>query len=170
MKKEWKMKTGAFLMMGVLLCGMLLPGTAYAAPKEENAVEAEQTGEKADSAAQTEGEADSAVEAEQTFSAEEAEKATREDNLQAVLAMNPEDAGEPELEKPVFDETTYTEDVFFPQTTLHGIFSSSELFFYMPDYWETKYVYVELEYSVSQLVQSIASSMTFSVNNVPVSS
>lgn len=92
------------------------------------------------------------------------------EEMEEILSAEPLDAGEPERTEPVHGRAAYTKDVFFPDTILQGIFSSSELYFYIPEYWETKYVYVELEYTVSQLIQSIASSMTFSVNGSPVSS
>lgn len=123
-----------------------------------------QAGEGLEGAGPGEGEDTSA------YTGEDLENASRESNINAVLSTNPEDAGEPERVRPGYGYTTYTQEVFYPQTTLQGIFSSSELFFYIPDYWETEYVYAEIEYTVSQLIQSIASSMTFSVNNVPVSS
>lgn len=98
------------------------------------------------------------------------DEATRENIIAQILSMNPEDAGEPVRELPSHPKTTYSDDVFYTQTTLQGIFSSNELFFYIPNYWDTKYVYVEIQYDVSELIQSIASSLTFSVNNIPVSS
>lgn len=95
---------------------------------------------------------------------------SKEDAIALVLSGNPEDAGEPNTIKPTVKETAYTQDITFPETTLHGIFSSTELFFEIPDYWETEYVYAEIQYDVSQLVQSIASSLTFMVNNIPIDS
>lgn len=96
--------------------------------------------------------------------------ASREEAIVSILSGNPEDAGAPNTVKPTVKHTSYTQDVSFPETTLHGIFSSTEVFFEIPDYWEAEYVYAEIQYDVSQLVQSIASSMTFSVNNVPIDS
>lgn len=104
------------------------------------------------------------------YQADDLEDAKREDSIIKILSTNPEDAGEPVRTKPSYPKTTYTQDIFYTQTTLQGIFSSNELFFYIPNYWDTKYVFVEIQYDVSELIQSIASSMTFSVNNIPVSS
>ena len=97
-------------------------------------------------------------------------EASREDAISQILSTNPEDAAEPARTMPDHPKTTYNEDIFFTQTTLHGIFSSNELFFNVPNYWDTKYIYVELQYDISELVQSIVSSITFSVNNIPISS
>lgn len=93
-----------------------------------------------------------------------------EELVSQVLASNPEDAAEPNTVKPTVPDTSYMKDVSYPQTTLQGIFTSSELYFEIPKYWDTKYVYAEIQYDVSQLIQSIASSLTFSVNNVPIES
>ncbi len=95
---------------------------------------------------------------------------SREEAIVSILSGNPEDAGEPNTIRPTVKKTSYTKDVSFTETTLHGIFSSSEVFFEIPDYWDAEYVYAEIQYDVSQLVQSIASSLTFSVNNVPIDS
>ncbi len=95
---------------------------------------------------------------------------TREDAIAKILSMNPEDATDPITIKPEYEETTYTKDVTFSQTTLKGIFSSVEIFFYVPDYWETEYVYAEIQYDLSELIEDIVSSMTFSVNNEPIES
>jgi hypothetical protein len=101
---------------------------------------------------------------------ENSEDPTREDAIAEILAMNPEDATDPTIVVPEYEETTYTKDVTFSQATLQGIFSSTEIFFYVPDYWETEYVYAEIQYDLSQLIEDVVSSMTFSVNNTPIES
>jgi len=95
---------------------------------------------------------------------------TKEDTIATILDMNAEDAIDPTVIRPEYEETTYTKDVTFSQATLNGIFSSTEVFFYVPDYWETEYVYAEIQYDLSQLIEDIVSSMTFSVNNIPIES
>lgn len=110
--------------------------------------------------------ADSAI----AVASQNTENASREDSIVSILSANPEDAGEPVRIQPSYPKTTYYKDVFYNQTTLQGIFSSNELFIYIPDYWDTKYIFVEIQYDVSELIQGIASSITFSVNNIPVSS
>lgn len=87
-----------------------------------------------------------------------------------MLSENMEMAGEPVRELPELPETEYTTDVFYTQTTMQGIFSNRELFFYIPEYWDLKYVYVELEYDASELIQGIASSLTFRLNDAPITS
>lgn len=148
-----------------LLCTMAFTSNAYAAaiPDADTANEQQITSEEVP-------DEEEAVVAFQGSDAGNAVEPTREDSIVQILSTNPEDANEPVNVEPSFADTTYTKDVYFDQTTLHGIFSSKELFFYIPDYWDTKYVYTEIQYDVSELIQSIASSITFSVNNVPVSS
>ena len=82
----------------------------------------------------------------------------------------PENVGDPVRNKPQLPNAAFTTDVFYTQTTLQGIFASRELFFYVPAYWDTKYVYVELQYDASELIRDVDSSMTFSVNGTPVCS
>lgn len=83
---------------------------------------------------------------------------------------DPEGAAPPEVTEPAHDPTTYTQDDFFTQKTLKGIYSSADLYFFVPTYWDVKYVYAQLQYDVSQLLEGKASSITLSVNGVPIQS
>ncbi len=98
------------------------------------------------------------------------EKNTKPDIINYTPVTLPEDAKAPEVTKPEYEETSYTQDTFFTQRVLKGIYSSSALYFYVPDYWDTKYVYAEIQYDISQLIEQTASSVTFSINNVPLES
>lgn len=105
------------------------------------------------------------------------EKALQEDSasMEGSASMEeqftaPEISGEPVREKPELPKAAYTTDVFYPQTTMQGIFANKELFFYIPAYWDTKYVYVELQYDASELIQSGESSLTFLINGTPMCS
>jgi hypothetical protein len=84
--------------------------------------------------------------------------------------IDPANASEPDVSEPVYDPTSYTKDDFFAQKTLKGIYSSTELYFYVPNYWDVKYVYAQVQYDVSQLVEGKSSSVTLSINNVPIQS
>ena len=53
---------------------------------------------------------------------------------------------------------------------MQGVFPSAELYFDVPKYWDTKYVYAVLEYRVSPLILEAASSLTFYINQIPLSS
>ena len=162
MKKRKKM---LWLFALVLLISSIPAQTAKAAPKTEQTTE-EETQESQEEGREEDQESTTNLD----YDGADLGEATREDSIVQVLSTNPEDAGEPVRIEPSHPDTTYTEDIFYTQTTLQGIFSSNELFFYIPNYWDTKYVFVEIQYDVSELIQSIASSMTFSVNNIPVSS
>lgn len=178
MKKMKKML--CILLMTVLFISLIPEQTAQAVEgtKKDTSENAEGTSENNEASAdvsetvETEENAEDneATSEKSEFADVNLEDASRETSIVNILSTNPEDAGEPVRVRPSHPNTTYTEDIFFTQTTLQGIFSSNELFFYIPAYWDTKYIYTEIQYDVSELVQSIASSITFSVNNIPVSS
>ena len=94
----------------------------------------------------------------------------KEDQLQILPAADPDLAQIPDQNEPVYQPVSHTQDTFFYRKTLKGIYSSADLYFYVEDYWDTKYVYAKIQYDVSQLIESAASSVTFSVNDVPVQS
>lgn len=173
-----KMRKSMVLLLIMTMLVSLIPCQETSAAPKKNSVKT--TSEKTESQ-NDEGETqeDETIEESQEeeqetegldFDSEDLENATREDSIVQILSTNPNDAGEPVRVRPSHIDTTYKNDVFFSQTTLQGIFSSNELFFYIPTYWDTKYVYVELQYDLSELIESVASSITFSVNNIPVSS
>ncbi|WP_394524242.1 cellulose biosynthesis cyclic di-GMP-binding regulatory protein BcsB [Lacrimispora sp. JR3] len=76
----------------------------------------------------------------------------------------------PDTTEPVHEPTSYTQDIFFPRKTLKGIYSSADLYFNIPDYWDVKYVYAQIQYDVSQLLEGKRSSVTLSINDVPIQS
>lgn len=164
MKKTLGVRLLAALLIMVVLMGMAPQLGAKAAPAAQNEQETEAETEET-------GEADS-EEGENGGEPGEGEEAP--DTSQTVdLPENqtePEGAGEPNRNEPKVEKVSHTQDVFFSQTVLKGILSSSELYFYVPQYWDTKYVYVALEYRASQLIRETASALTFSVNQVPISS
>lgn len=84
--------------------------------------------------------------------------------------VDPESAPPPEQSEPVYPTVSHTDDTFFYRKTLKGIYSSSDLYFYVQDYWDTKYAYARIQYDVSQLIESSSSSVTFSINNIPIQS
>lgn len=67
--------------------------------------------------------------------------------------------------KPALPKASHTSDFTWgsPQT-LHGIYSSVELYFTLPTYWDAQYAYVQLDYRVSQLIKGAPCSLTFSIN------
>ncbi len=84
--------------------------------------------------------------------------------------VDPESAPPPEQSEPAYPTVSHTDDTFFYRKTLKGIYSSSDLYFYVQDYWDTKYAYARIQYDVSQLIESSSSSVTFSINNIPIQS
>lgn len=93
---------------------------------------------------------------------------TSEDALLSSVSNLLENAGAPSANKPKFPEADLTTDFTWaaPQI-LKGIYSSSDLYFTLPKYWSTKYVCVQLEYRVSQLIKNIPCTLTFSINKQP---
>lgn len=153
---------------------LLIAGVCCALAYEKDTSATERINKNVVNEEQIKGEAndsqEEAVVAFQGRDAINAEAPTKEDSIVQILSNHPGDANHPVHVKPSVVETSYTKDVYFDQTTLHGIFSSKELFFFIPKYWDTKYIYTEIQYDVSELIQSMDSSITFLVNNVPVSS
>jgi hypothetical protein len=99
---------------------------------------------------------------------EEKKRITNEEGLSNVINAIFEEPKQAITNKPNMPKTSYTAN--FPlssNTVLSGIFSSTTLYFSIPEYWEAKYAVVELNYSVSQLIKGVPSTLTFSVNNVP---
>lgn len=92
------------------------------------------------------------------------------DEIDFLPVTDPANAPEPDVTEPVYDPVSHTQDEFFTPTTLKGIYSSADLYFYVQDYWDVKYVYAQIQYDVSQLLEGRLSSMTLSVNDVPIQS
>lgn len=57
----------------------------------------------------------------------------------------------------------YSNDV-----VLSGIFGTNSYYSQVPDYWKTSYVYAGVQVRLSQMIQDVPASLTFMVNNVPV--
>ncbi len=89
-----------------------------------------------------------------------------------ILNSNPLAAGTPLLKKPDVPKTSCQTYFSFDYTrVLKGVISTEGLFFYVPEYWDTKYVYAEIEFSVSQLInEESPASLTFMLNDEPFSS
>ncbi len=94
----------------------------------------------------------------------------KEDEIHLPPVAKPESAPLPDQNEPVYEPVSHTQDNFFYRKTLKGIYSSTYLYFYVEDYWDTKYVYAKIQYDVSQLIESTASSVTFAINDVPIQS
>ena len=71
---------------------------------------------------------------------------------------------------PLYEPVSHVEDTHFYQKTLKGIYSFTDVYFYVEDYWDTKYVYAQIQYDVSQLLEGVDASLTCSINDVPIQS
>ncbi len=93
---------------------------------------------------------------------------TSEEALLSSVNSMLENPGNPQKAKPQLPKAELTGDFTWnsPQI-LKGIYSSTELYFNIPRYWDTKYVCVQLEYRVSQLMGKIPCTLTFSINKQP---
>jgi hypothetical protein len=89
-----------------------------------------------------------------------------------IINSNPADALEPDVNKPQVPKTAYQKYFSFDyDRVLKGVISTEGLYFYIPNYWDTKFVYAEIEFSVSQMVNDkLPASLTFMLNNEPFSS
>ncbi len=154
-RKRAGWKKWVALGMLLFLFGDMVPVAAYAQPLNVQLREPEQIPEDGDMT-------------ENGDTTEEPEMP--EGELPELTEMESQDAADPSESVPQHVETTYYKDVNFSKVNMQGIYSGSELYFYIPEYWDTKYVYVELEYTVSQLIKEVYSALTFYVNNVPVES
>lgn len=93
---------------------------------------------------------------------------TSEEALLSSINNMLENPGNPQKAKPQLPKADQTGDFTWtsPQI-LKGIYSSTELYFNIPRYWDTKYACVQLEYRVSQLMDKIPCTLTFSINKQP---
>lgn len=71
---------------------------------------------------------------------------------------------------PEIPETPYQKYFTFETTrAMKGIVSTNSFYFYIPDYWDTKFVYVGIAYEVSRLINDqVPATLTFLVNDLPV--
>lgn len=96
---------------------------------------------------------------------------TKEETAPTNLIVNPEDASDPVMKKPELVKTSYNKEFLWASTiTLKGIYSTESLYFNIPKYWHYKYIYAEIQYDLSQLIDGVPASLTFSVNGNPISS
>ena len=100
--------------------------------------------------------------------AENSKRITNEEGLSNVINAIFKEPQKAITTKPDIPKTSYNSNfAWSSNTTISGIFSSSSLYFSVPKYWQTKYAIVEINYSVSQLIKGVPSTLTFSINNQP---
>ena len=90
--------------------------------------------------------------------------------LSDIMNSNPEDAEEPQYEKPD-KQAKYEKDFeYTSDVVLSGVFETNTYYFQLEDYWKEQYAYAQIEIELSQLIQDVPASLTFMVNDVPVTS
>ncbi len=102
------------------------------------------------------------------YAAGEKSTITSEEALLSSINRMLENPDNPQKVKPQLPKADQTNDITWnsPQI-LKGIYSSTELYFNIPRYWDTKYVCVQLEYRVSQLMDKVPCTLTLSINKQP---
>lgn len=92
---------------------------------------------------------------------------TTEQLANSVEAMS-EEAAEPSAKRPNLPTAAYTTDFQWDDTQImHGIVSSADLYFKIPNYWKPVYACMKLEYNLSSTMKDNLSSLTFSINGEP---
>lgn len=94
----------------------------------------------------------------------------KEEALRQIMNTNPEDADMPVVTPPDIPESSYYKQFPFPtEMIMSGIFENQSIFFKVPNYWETKYAYAHIEFTLSQLIrEDVPASLTFMINNTPI--
>lgn len=122
-------------------------------------------------ASELEGETESGETSSETSgeTSDESEEPSPDDLAAEVLASDPEAADYPVSEAPIYPQSDYTKVYPFSADVLFsGIFRSYSYYFQIEKYWETDYVYAQIEFSVSPLIEDVPASLTFSVNSTPI--
>ena len=85
---------------------------------------------------------------------------------QDTLGATAETAGVP---VPDIPEAAYFKDFAYGQNILFsGIYKTHKFYFQVPEYWDCRYVYAQLEVELSQLIQDVPASLTVLLNDDPV--
>ena len=90
--------------------------------------------------------------------------------LESVVLSNPEDAGAPQTSKPRASAPHHKDFAFVEDVLLDGVYQNSAMYFQMENYWDVRYAFAEIQLDVSQLISGVPASLTFMVNDTPVTS
>ena len=89
--------------------------------------------------------------------------------VEYVLASDPELAGAPQRQRPETPPTQHVKTFKYSEiVVLRGIFEKSGYFFKIPAYWDTRYAFAQIEYTVSPMIQGVPASLTFFINDHPI--
>jgi len=100
------------------------------------------------------------------------EETSYPEDLTDIISSDSFDTVKSNQTKFTIPDTTYQQYFSFDHTrVIKGIFSTEGLYFNIPEYWDTEFVYAEIQYDVSQLItDDIPASLTFLLNDEPFSS
>ncbi|MBR6029716.1 MAG: cellulose biosynthesis cyclic di-GMP-binding regulatory protein BcsB [Clostridia bacterium] len=93
-----------------------------------------------------------------------------EDNPTGLtISTDAEDTDGTAVTRPETPETAHIRLFKYTSTlVLRGIFEKSGFFFHIPNYWDTRYVLAQIEYTVSQMIDGVPATLTFYINDHPV--
>lgn len=94
----------------------------------------------------------------------------KDEALADIMDSAPEDAEEPDTQAPQVSAENYKNFAYSEDIVLSGIFQTNTFYFEVPEYWDSSYAYAMIQVELSQLIQDVPASLTFMVNNVPVTS
>ena len=90
--------------------------------------------------------------------------------LESILQSNPTDADAPLTSKPQVSAPHHKDFAYAQDVLLDGVFQSNAMYFQMENYWDVRYAYAQIQIDVSQLISGVPASLTFMVNDTPVTS
>ncbi len=119
-------------------------------------------------ASDAEAPAETTAPAEVTQPDEKAALTDAREVMEIVTDTAPEDAADPLTvldipEAPYYTDFSYSENILFS-----GVYKTHRYYFQVPEYWDSRYVYAQIEVELSQLIQDVPASLTFMLNDIPV--
>lgn len=146
MKKKWSFFLGLIL-IGILLCGMCVKGEEIKEIKEIKA----------------------------PIETNESHVVNKDNNeyrkaLKEIMNTNPEDAFEPVTQINIEKAAYYKNFNYGEPIVLSGAYGTNVHYFEIMDYWDIQYAYAQIEIELSQLIQNVPASLTFMLNDVPITS
>lgn len=119
-------------------------------------------------ASDAEAPAETTAPAEATQPDEKAALTDAREVMDIVTDTAPEDAADPLTvldipEAPYYTDFAYSENILFS-----GVYRTHRYYFQVPEYWDSRYIYAQIEVELSQLIQDVPASLTFMLNDIPV--
>ena len=104
------------------------------------------------------------------LAAEAVKEPSKEDALVNIAASNSEDARQPMTLRPNVNATYHKDFAYSSDVILDGVFQTNAYYFQIENYWDYQYAFAEMQIDVSQLISDVPASLTFMVNDTPVTS